>query len=333
MLAWHRKTEEVPMLSIARSVLLAAGLAALVLAAGILGAGACLAQSGRPLHLSVESTLDLDFGQDDKDGPFGVHEVVEVERRLLALPGRPLTPITWRMDYLVLEVEIRRQEEIGSKGVIGTVKATAWRYGPAAERKKLYTVETPGRNLYVKDNFLVTEDFSDAGPTDWRRFFFLWSGAPAFEGFGNPPEALFTGSRAEPDHISHRFAGFTPWTDDMPPVEGIDGGIVGLLTYMDSSRVLARALLVLQDRAVGNGLAYMTDEHHELDFVSQYKRMAAAGDPMETPAWKQMLRLRFKGSNFDLYIPVKEDGFVIDEPLQGLPPGFRLIPYTPEQQP
>ena len=96
------------MMSVACRVPLIAGLVAVGLA---LGAKAGLAQSNSTARLSVESTLELDFGQDDRDGPFGVHAVTEVERRLLAVPWRSLTRVSWRMQYLVLEVEIRRREE------------------------------------------------------------------------------------------------------------------------------------------------------------------------------------------------------------------------------
>ena len=315
-------------MSVACRVPLIAGLVAVGLA---LGAKAGLAQSNSTARLSVESTLEFDFAQDDKDGPFGVHAVTEVERRLLAVPWRSLTRVSWRMQYLVLEVEIRRREEIGSVGVEGTVKATAWQYGPEAERKKLYTIETPGRNLYVDPPFVVTEEFTGYGSTDWRRFFFLHDGAAAFEGYGAPPRAVFTGTNEAPDGRSHRIAGFTQWDDK--PVKGVDGGVVGLLTYMDSERVLARALLVYQDRKTAFGLTYVADERHSLDFVDLRDHVASPDLPLETPVWGQKLRLRFEGSNFDLYIPVKENGFAIDEPLQGLPPGFRLVPYTPEQRP
>ena len=310
------------------SLLASRALAPLAVAAClVLPAATALAQTGKQV-LKSESTLELDFGQDGKSGPFGVSAVRAVERRLLSFPYMSITYD--RHTFVVLEVEIRREQELGAKGIDGTVKVTAWQYGPEARRKKIYAIETPGMDMHVDDLFVVTEEYSDSGGGDWRRNFFKDTGELAFEGYGKAPQAYFT-TKEKPDDRIFRSAGFTPWTDDMPKVAGIDGGIIGLLTYMDYQQVLSRMLLVHKDPAAARSLAHIVDESHQFAFVDQDRRTDPRGDPMTTPFYGQKLRLRFRSSNLDLYFPLKEDDFDADNPLQTLPPGFSLIPYTPSK--
>lgn len=291
---------------------------------------AALAQAGKQV-LKSESTLELDFGKDDKSGQFGVSAVRAVERRLLSFKYMSVGDYDARHTFIVLEAEIRREEELGAKGIDGTVKIAAWQYGPQAQRKKIYTIETPGSEMHVDDLFVVTEEYSDNGSGDWRRNFFKYTGEFAYEGYGRTPQAYFT-TKESPDKRIFRSAGFTPWTDDMPKVAGIDGGIIGLLTYMDYNSVLSRMLLVHKDREGARLLASMPDESHRFAFVDLDRRADPDGSPMTTPFWGQKLRLRFRSSNLDLYFPVKEDDFDVDNSLQGLPPGFSLVPYTPAKK-
>ncbi|WP_300295502.1 hypothetical protein [Ferrovibrio sp.] len=286
---------------------------------------AALAQANKQTF-KVESTLELDFGKDDESGQFGVSGVRAVERRLLSFP---YMHVTYDRDaFIVLEVEIRREEKRGDKGVEGTVRVVAWQYGPEAQRRKIYTIEKPGMDMYVDDLFVVTESYSDSGSSNWRRNFFKYTGGFAYEGYGQTPQAYFT-TEENPDKKIFRSAGFTPWTYDMPKVAGIDGGIIGLLTYMDDRQVFSRMLLVHKDPKAAWLLSHITDEKHQFAFVDRYRRAEPQGDPMTTPFWGQKLRLRFHSSNLDLYFPVKEDGFDTEDTLQSLPPGFSLVPYVP----
>jgi hypothetical protein len=295
----------------------------------ILPATAVVAQTGGTTTLTVESTLELNFGQDKEGGPYGVHGMKSVERRLLVIPGAKVVNADGaRQAVMVLEAEIRREEELDAKGVDGTVKVTAWQYGPEATRKKLYSFEAPGMDLVIHDSFIITEDFADVDAGSWLRYFFANSGEFAFQTFGRAPQAQFIGTSERPTGKVVRYASFDPgmsgqkWPD-------VDGGVVGLLTYADGKRVLARSLLVHQDRDVARILSNIADESHRLDFVDHNRRVSSDGRPMETMVSDQKLRLRFRGSNIDIYIPLKEDGFDSEAPLQSLPPGFRLVPYMP----
>lgn len=294
----------------------------------VLPAATGLAQT-KATVLKTESILELDFGPDKTGEPYGVREIKSVERRLLVIPGAKVADtVGARQAVMVLEAEIRREEELDAKGIDGTVTITAWQYGPEPARKKLYTIGIPGMGMHVDWPFVVTEEFSDNGGGPWRHFFYLHDGSPAFEGYRAAPRAIFAGIGGKPDERIFRIAGFTPWHDEMPRRDDISGGIIGLLTYMDHSHVLARALLVHQDREAGRMLASMPEENHKLDFVDLGRRTDPDGERMQTPIWGQTLRLRFRSSNFDLFIPVKENDFLIDDPSQGLPPGFKLIPYA-----
>lgn len=260
------------------------------------------------LSRTVESTLDITFDS--------VEEVREVERRVF------LSPLIDTPRY-VLETELRRTYWPDEKGVDGNVQVKAWTYHPSSKRREdVYSFEAPGIDMTYNDKFLILKQDSDALV---ERYYFIHTGQYAFEAvYGAASAAL----RLSDDDWNYKFyfAGFSPWSDEIPPSASIDGGIVGLLAITGRNQVLSKALLVTRDRAYGENIARVVDEHHKLDFVrSDTRRVSSEADePRHNTYQNTLLRLRFWGSNFDLFFPLKPDGFDYER-LQ-LPDGFRLIP-------
>jgi hypothetical protein len=204
---------------------------------------------------------------------------------------------------LILRKTHSEHNVIGDEGDGAKITVEAWPLGVNLKEKPLYQVTLVGQNAAPIDDALLVFDRTLEIP--WWSVYHLDSGQHFFDTYA----PLLRFSITDPEQTG-RYAGLEISNDDTADKRLQARGVVGVLTYAASDRVIREALITCDNADRAAGLRSLADTTFELAYAGKAIRLTLT--PFRSPATV-------------ITVPLVNDD--LDLPHARIPAGMHVAPW------